>query len=67
VKVRWTRDRSAEGLATAKHFVSYWVLAERFGWLIVIQGDVSARSADVLGRLLSDIDAIAVSMKVSVR
>ncbi len=64
VRVSWTRRRNAASYATAKHARGYWVLAEPLGSLIVIHGDVSAATTDESCRLLSDIDAIAVSMTV---
>jgi len=65
VKARWTRKRGAENLANAKHVVAYWVVADDLGALITVQGDVSTDRPPELEQILSDIDAIAVSLKVS--
>lgn len=65
VKATWTRSRGADNLRNPKQVVGYWVIADTLGALITVQGDVSADASGEVGRILSDIDAIAVSVQVS--
>lgn len=64
VKVSWTPNRGTEGPAPTTRAVGYWVLPNHLASLIVIHGDVSAGSTDESCRLLSEIDAMVMSMTV---
>jgi hypothetical protein len=65
VKGTWTRTRSAENLANVKHVVAYWAVSDDLGTMITVQGDVSTDRPGDLEQVLSDIDAIAVSVQLS--